>query len=434
VNGQRALRIQPATLGTDVPNLIGGSPLNTIDAASIGSVIGGGGHGEPNRVTGAAHTATIAGGANNTVSAHRATLGGGYGNLASGETSTVGGGSANVAGGDWSTVSGGEGNEATIVRATIGGGFSNAASNDSATVAGGYDNTASGDSSTVAGGWLNAAGGANATVGGGYNNKAPSDRATVAGGSDNSAEMDDATIGGGYDNTASGDSATVAGGWANVASGVAAAVGGGYGNTASGVDAMIPGGFANTASGNYSFAAGTRAKAVHFGAFVWADGQDADFSSTNGNQFLIRATGNVGINKNNPATALDVAGTVTATAFNPSSDRNLKENFATVDPQEVLEKVTALPITRWNFKTDASTPHVGPMAQDFHAAFGLGPDDRHISTVDADGVALAAIQGLRAEKDRQIAALASENASLKQRLERLEKAVNAMESITASRP
>jgi hypothetical protein len=119
----------------------------------------------------------------------------------------------------------------------------------------------------------------------------------------------------------------------------------------------------------------------------------------------------------NTRMSVSAGGTVTATAFNPPSDRNLKENFVPVSPQEVLEKVAGLPISRWNFKEDKATPHVGPMAQDFHAAFGLGTDDRHIATVDADGVALAAIQGLNQKLEAQQA----ENAKLKARLEKLEK-------------
>jgi hypothetical protein len=91
--------------------------------------------------------------------------------------------------------------------------------------------------------------------------------------------------------------------------------------------------------------------------------------------------------------------------FNNTSDRNEKENFTAIEPRDVLEKVVAMPITRWNYKHDAATPHLGPVAQDFYAAFNIGPDDKHIATVDESGVALAAIQGLNQklnEKDARI--------------------------------
>ena len=106
--------------------------------------------------------------------------------------------------------------------------------------------------------------------------------------------------------------------------------------------------------------------------------------------------------------------------FVSASDRNGKENFAPVQPREVLEKVVALPLSSWNFKADPATRHVGPMAQDFYAAFGVGPDDKHIATVDADGVALAAIQGLNQKLEEQRV----ENAELKARLEKLERLMN----------
>lgn len=140
----------------------------------------------------------------------------------------------------------------------------------------------------------------------------------------------------------------------------------------------------------------------------------------------VKAGGRVGIGTANPSTRLEVSGTVTATAFNPPSDRNMKENVSPIDPVQVLERVAALPISRWNFKSDEGTKHVGPMAQDFYAAFGVGTDERHIATVDADGVALAAIQGLNQkleerlrEKDEEIERLRAKIARLETLEERL---------------
>jgi hypothetical protein len=124
-------------------------------------------------------------------------------------------------------------------------------------------------------------------------------------------------------------------------------------------------------------------------------------------------------------------GTIDALAFNPTSDRNAKEHFTPINARAVLEKVSALPISEWNYKVADGIRHLGPMAQDFQAAFGLGADDRHIATVDADGVALAAIQGLneKVEAGSQKAAgriqkLEAENADLKTRLEKLEYLLN----------
>jgi hypothetical protein len=78
---------------------------------------------------------------------------------------------------------------------------------------------------------------------------------------------------------------------------LAATVGGGYNNQAIGLYATVPGGYNNTA-GDYSFAAGRRAKATHQGSFVWADSTNADFSSTNTNQFAIRARNGLYLDRN----------------------------------------------------------------------------------------------------------------------------------------
>jgi len=157
------------------------------------------------------------------------------------------------------------------------------------TVGGGYNNTASGSRSTISGGSGNTAGNY-AAVGGGNSNNASGGYAAIGGGDDNTASGGAATIGGGYQNAAGGF-ATVAGGANNNASGAYAAVGGGSNNQASGIRAMVPGGVSNLAAGNYSFAGGRRAKANHTGTFVWTDSTDADFASTDANQFLIRAGG-----------------------------------------------------------------------------------------------------------------------------------------------
>jgi hypothetical protein len=102
-----------------------------------------------------------------------------------------------------------------------------------------------------------------------------------------------------------------------------------------------------------------------------------------------------------------------------TSDRNAKESFASVSPKAILEKVASLPIQTWSFKEMPDVPHMRPTAQDFHAAFGLGGSDTTIATVDPDGVALAAIQGLNElikETDTKIA-------QLEERLSELENVV-----------
>jgi hypothetical protein len=134
-----------------------------------------------------------------------------------------------------------------------------------------------------------------------------------------------------------------------------------------------------------------------------------------------------------PTHLIDVNGGAycNGTTWVNNSDRNSKEAFAAINPRTVLEKVSALPITEWEYKAEAGGgKHLGPMAQDFHTAFGLnGADDTHIATVDESGVALAAIQGLNQklnEKDAEIQDLKTQNDSLSQRLNELEAAVKQL--------
>ena len=110
-----------------------------------------------------------------------------------------------------------------------------------------------------------------------------------------------------------------------------------------------------------------------------------------------------------------------------ASDRNLKENIAPIDPSDVLARVVSMPVAAWNYKVEGKdVQHIGPMAQDFKSAFGLGDSDKVIATVDADGVALAAIQGLNKKleaKDAELAAVKEENAKNAARIKALEDAI-----------
>jgi hypothetical protein len=567
---------------------------------------------------------TVGGGQSNNVGFNFDTIAGGSGNNAGGNNygySTVGGGLANQANNDYSTVGGGQNNYNAVVGGTIsggeynqllptsfangsvvGGGFNNTNSGSFATIPGGSGNFASGNYALAAG--VNAAatndgafvwadneeatfsstttnqfnvranggvrfvtGGAGITLdgqtvltssstlngnnvanfdasqligvvpngalpgfqapsysvmAGGVGNTVGGVYTTVGGGENNTNSSFAGVVGGGQNNLASGvNEPTVAGGSRNTASGDYSFVGGGVANTASGSYATVPGGLQNVASGVSSLAAGDHAQATNDGAFVWADDSTSGaFASTGNNQFLIRANGNVGINtttpgseltlvqpnaggrgaelslvnpaastvgnevainfatdpstynldnpnaqikarsmnldnrtdlilstyngsafaerlrvqsggnigiaNTNPAYLLVVGGSASpaycnGTTWQNGSDRNIKNDFSEISPLTVLAKVSALPITEWQYKLEAAgTRHIGPMAQDFHAAFGLnGADDKHISTVDEGGVALAAIQGLNqklTEKDAEIQ-------ELKQRLETLEKIV-----------
>ena len=142
-----------------------------------------------------------------------------------------------------------------------------------------------------------------------------------------------------------------------------------------------------------------------------ANGLIAEFG--NSTAFVVRITNNGSI---------FAAGNVYANGVLLTSDRNAKEHFKLVDNQVVLAKVAALPVTQWNYKLDpADVQHIGPMAQDFQAAFQLdGADDKHISVVDEGGVALAAIQGLNQKLEQK----ETEITELKTRLEKLEQLVS----------
>ncbi|USN98701.1 MAG: tail fiber domain-containing protein [Phycisphaeraceae bacterium] len=123
------------------------------------------------------------------------------------------------------------------------------------------------------------------------------------------------------------------------------------------------------------------------------------------------SNGYVGIGDTSPDYPLDMgsgAHCTTGGVWTNASSREWKQGFQPVDVRDVLKRVDALPITEWSYKAEDGVRHMGPVAEDFAEAFGLGDDVQTIGTVDADGVALAAIQGLHQiieEKDTRIEAL-----------------------------
>ena len=416
VNNLRAFRVEPTS--SNAPNILLGAAQNSVASGVVGAVISGGGAGT---YAGSAVTNLVqsdfgsigGGGANGiktgSIGAH---IGGGYLNLVTnGAYATIGGGYANAASTNSATVAGGYYNAATGFESTVGGGQANIASGSVSFVGGGVTNTATGFESAVVGGELNDATGAVSFVGGGYFN---------------AASKYGAVVGGGYANGAAGTNSVVAGGESNLASNSVSTVSGGYFNGATGQGATVPGGWANLAAGSNSFAAGFVGSAAHNGAFVWSDSSSTTtFASTAANQFNVRAAGGTRIFSNAGAT-LGVQLGANATSWSALSDRNAKKDFAPVDGREILRKLDEVPVQSWRYKWDeaGSTPHLGPVAQEFKAAFFPGRDDTRISTLEFDGVELAAIQGLHTlmkEKDAKITALEQRLAEIEAKLNRLVK-------------
>jgi trimeric autotransporter adhesin len=408
--------------------------------------------------------AVICGGWSNNASGYLAFVGGGgndgagdLGNMASGEASSVVGGSQNAASGWLSAVGGGGGNTASAQGATVPGGLNNSASGDFSGISGGLGNAANGTGAFVGGGGVD-------ILDGYPGNTASGDFSTVSGGTGNRA----------------GNFATVSGGATNVASGPGAAVPGGLANTALGSTSLAAGwqaqalhngafvwadsqgsAFASTTNDQFSIRAANGLRVSGSGGTtrmtLGPNGQLTVFgTSGSGVEGHSTGSGTSGVYGQSDGQGYGLAGRSTGSGtavygdntsplgwagyfngnvrvtgtINPSSDRNMKEDFQSLDTREVLTKVAAMPIQTWVYKGDTTRRHLGPVAQDFHAAFGLnGVDDKSIATVDADGVALAAIQGLNQKVEAQQAELRqkeTEITELKDQLSGLRELVGAL--------
>ncbi|MGA1129246.1 MAG: tail fiber domain-containing protein [Chthoniobacterales bacterium] len=182
-------------------------------------------------------------------------------------------------------------------------------------------------------------------------------------------------------------------------------------NTASGMHATIPG--------------GVNSKATNRGSFVWSGEEGVETVSTNNYSFTVRARGgarfitttNTDFSDTNIVNGVQLL--PNETAWTVLSDRATKTNFAAIDKREVLAKLASLPVSSWSYKHDPARRYIGPTAQDFLGAFHLGHNDKGINTLDADGVAFAAIQGLVEElqaRDARIERLENELKEIRQQL------------------
>jgi hypothetical protein len=413
-------------------SLVGNGNANDSDAVSV-VVLGGGiiSAGGSTLAEGNAVAAPATAGA---YPSHFATIGGGIGNTLAGFGATIAGGFRNSADG---------------FGATVAGGTFNALSGDGSAILGGSDHEVSGNQSSIAGGSQHEIAGNSNFIGGGSNNQILGGSSAIVGGADHviAAGTGSAFIGGGQFNRIDGTRGTVGGGFSNIA-GSEGTVAGGANNHALGSRSTVPGGFNNCAGALLSFAAGNRAKirratgsaagtgacssvatsgaSGDLGTFVWADSQAADFTSTGSNQFLVRAQGGIWLGTTSTPTItagrfIDTstgAFLSTGGTWTNSSSRERKSDLRPVDASDALARVLALPLYTWRYDVEpADVRHMGPMAEDFHAAFALnGAQDKSISTVDADGVALAAIQGLHAELQAlraRVEALERENRALR---------------------
>ncbi len=200
------------------------------------------------------------------------------------------------------------------------------------------------------------------------------------------------------------------------ANGARSAIGGDFNNSATGSSATIPGGNGNSAT-NYSFAAGRYPNAEHDGTFVWGSAPGILATVTESfaeNSFTVRCQGGARFYTAN-GTGTGAWLKVGLSSWDVASDSNAKTKVTRVSPREVLARLAGLPVTECEYKSAPQRRFLGPMAQDFHAAFGLGNDDKTINTLDADGVLFLSVKGLveeLKERDKVIEELKAKSADV----------------------
>jgi len=208
-------------------------------------------------------------------------------------------------------------------------------------------------------------------------------------------------------------------------------------------DAAVAIGYTTTADADYSMAFGYRASTNgHTGAKVFGDASTTDsIEAVANNEFAVRAAGGYRFRTNATLTTgcnLPAGSGV----FSCSSSRTLKDHFATVDGEDLLSRVRTVPVNFWSYTAEgAQVRHLGPFAEDFRAAFGLGVDNTSIGLLDIDGVNFAAARALEARtttQAAQIQTLQAENATLRQDNARIQEQLRqlqeAVRQLQAARP
>lgn len=275
----------------------------------------------------------------------------------------------------------------------------------------------------------------------GVNTLASGNRSFAAGGSavssgDASVSIGDNTVASGAGSTAIGyygqasGPASLALGDHSVASG-GASIAMGYQATVSVNDAIAIGAGA-IASGVASIAIGNASTAGRSGSIAIGDqSADTPVEATAQNQFVVRAAGGTRIYSSDTSLEIGVELRPGESGWYVISDKNRKQEFRALDGNQVLARIRTMPIQEWSYiGSGPRARHVGPTAQDFRAAFGLGTSDLSINTVDIDGINLFAIQQLIERYEMlksEHEALRNEVSDLRARLERLERLERLLE-------
>lgn len=448
--------------------VIGGGITNAI-SAHYASLVGGKqnyvegdygfvGGGQNNRVIYNSYYSNIVGGKDNFVdAAEYSTIGGGLRNyLDLTLHSTIGGGYKNylgpvthtgvIAGGDSNRVENGIAN-------TIGGGRKNriiGATNEASVIAGGNQNLIEKKYSVIAGGLNNWSRGDYSAVLGGNTNEAGGDYSAVLGGAGNSTQNDYSTVLGGRFNEAWGSYSIAAGYKAKIlhASNFVYADFRGSGSEFKSRQnnqvllRVASGGLVTDEDTSTTIRAQWHVRSSGSAPQLMVDQVSNDFARIRFNSNLASAnhwdlagstsTGTFNIFRNGTGNILTLSPTDATNlmmmsngarltiggTWTNTSDRNVKDQITQIDENNVLDKLAALPISQWHYKTeDAAVQHIGPMAQDFKAAFGLGDSDKSITTIDADGINMAAIKALY----KKVQALEVQNQQLAAEVKALKK-------------